>query len=67
MAQVGLGRDVMPDGRCLRPITAPLSSLYFGFHYGFSGISFVLGWNTAEVFLLLPPHLFDLFLYLRFG
>ena len=35
--------------------------------YRFLGISFVLVRNTAKVFLLLPPHLFDLFLYLRFG
>ena len=69
VAQVGLGLDVMPVGLfgfcpcCLRQLTAPLSSLYFGFHYGFSGISFVFVWNTAKVFLLLPPHLFDLFLY----
>ena len=73
MTQVGLGLDVMPVGLfgfcpcCLRQLTAPLSSLYFGFLHGFSGISFVFDRNTAKVFLLLPPYLFDLFLYLRFG
>ena len=50
---------------CLRQLTAPLASLYFGFLYECSGISIVFCWNTAKVFLLLPPHLFDLFLHLR--
>ena len=73
MTQVGLGLNVMPVGlfgfcpSLFKAAYRPFSLLYFGFHYGFSGISFVFVWNTAKVFLLLPPHLFDLFLYLRFG
>ena len=73
LTQVGLGIDVMQVGLfgfcpwLFKAAYRPLSLLYFGFHYGFSGNSFVPGWNTAEVFLLLPPHLFDLFLYFRFG
>ena len=73
VTQVGLGLDVMPVGLfgfcpwLFKAAYRPLSLLYFGFHYGFSRISFVFDWYMAKVFLLLPPHLFDLFLYLRFG
>ena len=73
VAQVGLGLDVMSVGLfgfcpwLFKAAYRPSSLLYFGFHYEISGISFVFACNTPKVFLLLPPHIFDLFLYLRLG
>ena len=67
VAQVGLGLDVMPVGSFVYGRLPPPCLCCTLVFYGFSGISFVRVWYTAKVFLLLSPHLFDLFLYLRFG
>ena len=72
LTQIGLGLGVMSVGLlafaldCLTQFTAPLLCC-FGFLYGFEFFFFCFGWYMAEVFLLLPPHLFDLFLYWCFG
>ena len=72
-SQVGLGLDVMPVGLfgfcpwLFKAAYRPLSLLYLVFIMGFQEFLLCFVWNTAKVFLSLPPHLFDLFLYLRLG
>ena len=73
VAQVGLGLDVMLVGLfgscpcCLRQLTAPLSLLYFGFHYGFQEFLLCLFGTRLRFSFRFLPTFFDLFLYLRFG
>ena len=66
MTQFGLGIGVMSVGLfVLGSLPPPRFVLWFPLRVLI--ISFVTVWYTVKVFLLLPPHLFDLFLYLRFG
>ena len=66
VAETGLGLRVMLGFPVFRKFSLPLT-LLFWFPLRVLIFSFVILWHTAKVFLLLPPHLFDLFLYLRFG
>ena len=66
VAETGFGLGVMLGYPVFGKFSLPLS-LLFWFPLRILIFSFIIVWHTAKGFLLLPPYLFDLFLYLRLG